>query len=176
MTRDKSLVNQALLGRKITAESTLGNQASCTAERAALHGSESMSETRKVIVDGVEFEVQLEGEGTEWKATVEGQTFSIQIPDAAPVSKKKRSGGGKKKKSGTVSANIPGKVVTVEVSMGDEVVEGQVILILEAMKMQNEIQAPVSGTVVSVQCEEGQAIEANIPLVVIEPVPEPEDE
>ena len=135
-----------------------------------------MSETRKVMVDGVEFEVQLEGEGTEWKATVEGQTFSIQIPDAAPVSKKKRSGSGKKKKSGTVSANIPGKVVTVEVSVGDEVVEGQVILILEAMKMQNEIQAPVSGTVVSVQCEEGQAIEANIPLVVIEPVPEPEAE
>ena len=135
-----------------------------------------MSETRKVMVDGVEFEVQLEGEGTEWKATVEGQTFSIQIPDAAPVSKMKRSGGGKKKKSGTVSANIPGKVVTVEVSVGDEVVEGQVILILEAMKMQNEIQAPVSGTVVSVQCEEGQAIEANIPLVVIEPVPEPEAE
>jgi biotin carboxyl carrier protein len=49
-------------------------------------------------------------------------------------------------------------------------------LILEAMKMQNEIQAPVTGTVVSVQCEEGQAIEANIPLVIIEPVAEPEAE
>lgn len=71
-----------------------------------------MSETRKVVVDGVEFEVELEGEGTSWSATVEGQTFQIEIPDAAPVSKKKRSGGGKKKKSGTVSANIPGKVVT----------------------------------------------------------------
>ena len=44
------------------------------------------------------------------------------------------------------------------------------ILILEAMKMQNEIQAPVSGTVVSVHCSEGEAIEANVPLVVIEPV------
>lgn len=135
-----------------------------------------MSETRKVVVDGVEFEVELEGEGTSWSATVEGTTFSIEIPDAAPVSKKKRSGGGKKKKSGTVSANIPGKVVTVEVNEGDQVVEGQVILILEAMKMQNEIQAPVSGTVVSVQCEEGQAIEANIPLVVIEPVAESDEE
>ena len=70
-----------------------------------------MSETRKVVVDGVEFEVKLEGEGTSWSATVEGTTFNIEIPDAAPVSKKKRSGGGKKKKSGTVSANIPGKVV-----------------------------------------------------------------
>jgi len=37
------------------------------------------------------------------------------------------------------------------------------------MKMQNEIQAPISGTVTVVHCEEGQAIEANIPLVVIEP-------
>tara|TARA_B110000444_G_scaffold255385_1_gene289658 strand:+ start:29198 stop:29599 length:402 start_codon:yes stop_codon:yes gene_type:complete len=133
-----------------------------------------MTETRKVIVDGTEFEVILDGDGTSWSATVEGKTFQIEIPDAAPVAKKKRSGSGKKKKSGTVSANIPGKVVTVEVKEGDEVSEGQVILILEAMKMQNEIQAPVSGTVLSVNCEEGQAIEANIPLVIIEPVPETE--
>jgi biotin carboxyl carrier protein len=133
-----------------------------------------MSETRKVIVDGVEFEVTIEGEGKVWSATVEGKTFEIEIPDAAPVAKKKRTGSGKKKKSGTVSANIPGKVVTVEVSEGDSVTEGQVILILEAMKMQNEIQAPISGTVTVVHCEEGQAIEANIPLVVIEPLPETE--
>ena len=133
-----------------------------------------MSETRKVIVDGVEFEVAIEGEGKTWSATVEGITFHIESPDAAPVAKKKRTGGGKKKKSGTVSANIPGKVVTVEVNEGDQVTEGQVILILEAMKMQNEIQAPITGTVTIVHCEEGQAIEANIPLVVIEPAPEPE--
>lgn len=133
-----------------------------------------MTDTRKVIVDGIEFEVLVDGEGTSWSATVEGRTFQIEIPDAAPVAKKKRSGSGKKKKSGTVSANIPGKVVTVEVKAGDEVVEGQVILILEAMKMQNEIQAPISGTVSSVNCEEGQAIEANIPLVIIEPAPEAE--
>jgi biotin carboxyl carrier protein len=133
-----------------------------------------MSETRKVIVDGVEFEVIIEGEGKVWSATVEGKTFEIEIPDAAPVAKKKRTGSGNKKKSGTVSANIPGKVVTVEVSEGDSVTEGQVILILEAMKMQNEIQAPISGTVTVVHCEEGQAIEANIPLVVIEPLPETE--
>ncbi|MBT6256004.1 MAG: biotin/lipoyl-binding protein [Euryarchaeota archaeon] len=130
-----------------------------------------MSETRKVIVDGVEFEVTIEGEGKVWSATVEGKTFEIEIPDAVPVAKKKRTGSGNKKKSGTVSANIPGKVVTVEVSEGDSVTEGQVILILEAMKMQNEIQAPISGTVTVVHCEEGQAIEANIPLVVIEPLP-----
>ena len=128
-----------------------------------------MSEKRKVIVDGVEFEVDIEMEGTIWSATVEGRTFKIEVPDSGPVVKKKRSTGTKKKKSGTVSANIPGKIVTIEVNQGDVVEEGQVILILEAMKMQNEIQAPISGTVVSVNCEEGQSIAANVPLVVIEP-------
>ena len=128
-----------------------------------------MSETRKVIVNGKEYEVELDGEGTTWKATVGGQTFEIEMPETTVAAKPRRSGGRKKKKSGTVSANIPGKVVTVEVEEGQAVVEGQVILILEAMKMQNEIQAPVSGTVVSVECSEGEAIEANVPLVVIEP-------
>jgi len=128
-----------------------------------------LSEKRKVIVDGTEFEVDIEMDGNVWNATVEGRTFKIEVPDSGPVVKKKRSPGSKKKKSGTVSANIPGKIVTIEVNIGDIVEEGQVILILEAMKMQNEIQAPISGTVVSVSCEEGQSIEANVPLVVIEP-------
>ena len=68
-----------------------------------------------------------------------------------------------------------GKVVTVEVKQGDEVTEGQVVLILEAMKMQNEVQAPVTGTVISVNISEGDAIEANIPLLVIEPAVTDED-
>lgn len=134
-----------------------------------------MPDTRKVIIDGTEFEVEIEGEGTTFSATVEGRTFEIQIPDAAPVIKKKRSVGGKKKKSGTVTSSIPGKIVTVEVKKGDEVTEGQVVLILEAMKMQNEVQAPVTGTVISVNISEGDAIEANIPLLVIEPAVTDED-
>ena len=129
-----------------------------------------MTEIKKVIVNGVEYEVSVEvSDDGKWHATVEGKTFEVEIPDSGPVVKKKRAGGGKKKKSGTVSANIPGKIVTIEVEVGQEVEEGQVILILEAMKMQNEIQAPISGKVTSVNCEEGQSIEANVPLVVIEP-------
>lgn len=136
-----------------------------------------MPEKRTVKVNGKEFEVEIElnDDGT-YDATVEGQTFSIEVPNAQAAPRARRGGGGKKKKSGTVSANIPGKVVTVEVKEGDVVKEGQVILILEAMKMQNEIQAPVDGTVINVACEEGQAIEANVPLVVIEPESTDEDD
>ena len=134
-----------------------------------------MPDIRKVVVNGQEFEVELENDGDNWIAKVEGEEFIIQVPDAAPVAKKRSASGGKSKKSGKVSANIPGKVVTVEVKIGDVVSEGQVVMILEAMKMQNEIQAPVSGTVSEIHCEEGQSIEANVPLLVITPEESDED-
>mgnify|MGYP006240516153 FL=1 len=128
-----------------------------------------MKETRKVVVDGEEFEVIRVQNGENWIAQVDNKTFEISIPESGPIQKQKRKASGKSKKSGKVSAHIPGKVVTVEVGLGDLVSEGDVIMILEAMKMQNEIQAPISGVVSEIHCEEGQSIEANVPLVVIEP-------
>ena len=134
-----------------------------------------MSDSRKIIVEGEEFQVELEQAGEMWMATGGGKTFEINVPDAGPAPNQRRSSGGKSKKSGKVTANIPGKVVTVEVKVGQVVEEGQVVMILEAMKMQNEIQAPVAGTVTEIHCEEGQSIEANVPLLVITP-PETEDD
>jgi biotin carboxyl carrier protein len=129
-----------------------------------------MSETRKVTINGETFEVKLEPDGNSWKATVEGETFIVGVEEdsAQPIAKPKRSGK-KRKRSGTVSSSIPGKVITVEVEVGQEVAEGDVVLILEAMKMQNEVAAPISGTITEINCKSGDNIEANLPLVVIEP-------
>jgi biotin carboxyl carrier protein len=129
-----------------------------------------VGEKRKVTIDGETFEVDLERQGSLWKATVDGQTFEIEVEgatDAAPP--KRRKGGSKGGKSGVISSNIPGKVVTLEVELGQSVSEGDIVLILEAMKMQNEVTAPVAGTVSEINCKEGANIEANVPLVVIEP-------
>ena len=128
-----------------------------------------MGEIRKVIIDGEEFEVEIEIRGETYRATIEEQTFEFQIPDSKGSAPRKRGSGGGRKRSGTVSASMPGKVVTVEVRIGDSVNEGETILILEAMKMQNEVAAPISGTVTEVHCEDGMNVEANVPLVVIEP-------
>ena len=134
-----------------------------------------MGEVRKVIIDGEEFDVDIEIEGDTYRATIEGQTFEFQIPDSKGSAPRKRGSGGGRKRSGTVSASMPGKVVTVEVRIGDSVNEGETILILEAMKMQNEVAAPISGTVTEVHCEDGMNVEANVPLVVIEPLMQDED-
>ncbi|DAC51389.1 MAG TPA: biotin/lipoyl-binding protein [Candidatus Thalassarchaeaceae archaeon] len=134
-----------------------------------------MGEKRTVTIDGETFEVDLEPDGNSWKATVEGETFTIEVGGAPPKGEKKRRSTKKRKKSGVVSSTIPGKIITVEVEVGQDVSEGDVVLILEAMKMQNEVVAPVSGTVKEVNCEAGSTIEANLPLVVIEPEIESED-
>tara|TARA_B100001996_G_C18642753_1_gene586254 strand:+ start:164 stop:568 length:405 start_codon:yes stop_codon:yes gene_type:complete len=131
-----------------------------------------LAQNRTVIIDGEEFSVEIDTDGDNYIATIDGQTFSFSIPDSKNTAPRKRGSGGKRKRSGTVSASMPGKVVTVEVEVGDKVNEGQTILILEAMKMQNEVAAPITGIVSKVSCEDGMSVEANVPLVIIDPLDE----
>ena len=133
-----------------------------------------MSEKRKVTVDGEEFEVDVERDGETWKVRVGGREFSIQVDEGVSneVTRRSTGRGKRRNRSGTISSSIPGKVVSLHASVGDRVKEGEVLLILEAMKMQNEIQAPIPGTVSEVNCESGDRVEANMPLVIIEPFDE----
>ena len=130
-----------------------------------------MSDKRKVSVDGEDFEVSIAKEGDFWKVEVEGRVFSVKVDGSkgVPLPPKKKKGARKAKRSGIVSSSIPGKIISISVSEDDLVSEGDVIMILEAMKMQNEIQAPVSGKITELNCEPGDSIEANSPLMVIEP-------
>ena len=108
-------------------------------------------------------------EGEIYNVVVNEKIFKIRLPEGqsnnAPRKRTPRSG----KKSGSISSSIPGKVVTIEVDIGSRVEEGQVCMILEAMKMQNEINAPTSGTVSEINCSPGSSVEANMPLIVIKP-------
>lgn len=67
----------------------------------------------------------------------------------------------------TVSAPMPGNIIRVDVKEGDKVTSGQVLVILEAMKMENEIVAPKDGTVAQVVTSKGAVVETGSPLVVI---------
>ena len=126
---------------------------------------------RKVKVDGEEYEVELEKQEGVWNVTIEGKSFRIEIEgnSVGDMAGNKRKKKGRGKNSGTISSTIPGKIVSIAVEEGDIVAEGDVVMILEAMKMQNEIQAPLSGNVTAVNCKPGDSIEANSPLIVIQP-------
>lgn len=69
---------------------------------------------------------------------------------------------------GTITPPMPGKVVAVKVKIGDKVRIGDVLLILEAMKMQNEINSTVEGEVKKINVVEGQSVKAGEVLIVIE--------
>lgn len=67
----------------------------------------------------------------------------------------------------TVSAPMPGNILRVEVNQGDKVKAGQLLVVLEAMKMENEIVAPKDGTVAQVVTSKGAVVDTGSPLVVI---------
>lgn len=83
------------------------------------------------------------------------ETVAAKAP-AAPIS------GGE-----TISAPMPGNIVNVSVKPGDVVKKGQLLLILEAMKMENEIVSPVDGQIVSVAITKGQSVNVGEALVQI---------
>ncbi len=67
----------------------------------------------------------------------------------------------------TVSAPMPGNILRVEVKQGDVVKAGQLLVILEAMKMENEIVSPKDGTVAQVVTNKGAVVDTGSPLVII---------
>ena len=97
------------------------------------------------------------------------KSYKIKLPEGQSSNTSKKRAPRSGKKSGIISSSIPGKVVTIEVEIGSKVEEGQVCMILEAMKMQNEINAPISGIISEINCSPGSSVEANIPLIVIKP-------
>ena len=81
---------------------------------------------------------------------------------AAPAAAPAVTGAGE-----AVTAPMPGNILKVNVNVGDAVKEGQVLVVLEAMKMENEIMAPKNGTVTQVVVSKGSTVDTGAPLVVI---------
>ena len=68
----------------------------------------------------------------------------------------------------TVNAPMPGAILDVKVNVGDTVSEGQVLMILEAMKMENDIVAPVAGKVAAINVKKGDSVNSNDVLASIQ--------
>ena len=106
-----------------------------------------------VNVNGTKYEITLEA--------VDGEEISAPAAKTAPASQAAPSGGEK------VSAPMPGTILDVKVSNGASVKKGDVLMILEAMKMENEIMAPADGKI-TLLVSKGATVESGTPLCVIE--------
>ena len=100
----------------------------------------------KVNVNGNEYEITLE--------VIEDGAPAAKAAPAPKASAPKAAAG-----AGSITSPMPGTILSVNVKPGDSVKKGAVLMILEAMKMENEIMAPADGKVVSVNVQKGTAVE-----------------
>lgn len=100
-------------------------------------------------------------------ATIGGRPINLTVMDELRAQALEALGDGAG--SGTITADIPGLVVEIKVSEGQLVKKGDPAIVVEAMKMQNELCAAVDGTVTSIPVKNGQAVNPGDDLVVIEP-------
>jgi biotin carboxyl carrier protein len=94
--------------------------------------------------------------------------FPLEILDEKKLRMRRASGRFTVQGKQTLTSPMPGKVVKVLVAVGDEVKEGQGLVVVEAMKMENELRSPKDGKVVELHVKEGQAVEGNARLCAVE--------
>lgn len=129
-------------------------------EKSAANTSSSGSETYDVNVDGKVYHVEVAPSGTLTSVKPAGAAQS-SVP--APASNTQASAG----TSQSIDAPLAGNVFKILVKNGDSIAEGDVVMILEAMKMETEIRAAFTGTVTEVTVGEGDAVSSGQPLILL---------
>jgi biotin carboxyl carrier protein len=121
-----------------------------------------------IKVNGTQYEVEVEevkSEGIDTKAVESARTVSAPAAPAAPVSKSAAKTADVPAGSVTITSPMPGTILNVNVKAGDTVKKGQVLLILEAMKMENEIVAPADGKISSVNVSKSSVVSVGDVLI-----------
>ena len=122
-----------------------------------------------ITVNGNTYDVEVEELGSEGVAVSKPQVVPSNTPRAqaqkpqAPKPQVVPAGGG----SGSINAPMPGTINDVRVKVGDSVKKGQVLLILEAMKMENELMASCDGTISAMNVSKGASVSVGDVLITI---------
>ncbi|MCG8590846.1 MAG: HlyD family efflux transporter periplasmic adaptor subunit [Proteobacteria bacterium] len=125
-----------------------------------------------IIEDGQQFEAMVDEKGAHgFDVSVAGRLYHLEAIDERT---KLLAGSAAAVPTGpqTIEAEMPGKVVKLNVAVGDSVTEGEGVVIVEAMKMENEIRSPMDGVIQEIGVSEGQTVEAGALLFVVAPAPE----
>jgi biotin carboxyl carrier protein len=121
-----------------------------------------------IIMDNAQQEVVVENREDAVEVLLKGRLYSGTVLDErAQLMRSRRGGDAAESGEVTVRAPMPGLIVAVLVSEGEQVKAGQTLVILESMKMQNELKAPRAGTVQRVSIQSGTTVEQRKVLVTL---------
>jgi biotin carboxyl carrier protein len=121
-------------------------------------------EALQMLIDGESWECGCVPAGDGYMVDVRGVSVQVDVVD--PRRRPLKLGGGAA--GGLITTAMPGRVVRVLAAPGDVVRKGQPLLVVEAMKMENEIKSPTDGTLAEVWVAEGQAVETGAKLARVE--------
>ena len=120
-----------------------------------------------LLIDGVSYEVRREQTVSGLRLSIGSARYAVELRDPRSLhSWQTESGSAEDKKK--IVAPMPGKVVRVLVKQGAEVQAGQGVVVVEAMKMQNELKSPKQGIVQKVMAVEGATVNAGDVLLIVE--------
>lgn len=123
--------------------------------------------TYSILIGSRSYRVRVAANGGgAWAVRLCGHEVTIGVHD--PRGAVKRPSGGAAEGKRKIATSMPGKVVRILVAPGDTVTEGQGLVVVEAMKMQNEIKAPRDGKVAEVKVAEGATVAAGEALLILE--------
>lgn len=128
-----------------------------------------MAKAYTITVNGTAYDVEVEEKGGAVAAAPRAAAPAPRAAAPAPKAAPAPAPAAKPVAAGatTVTAPMPGKVLEVKCKAGDAVKSGQVLLILEAMKMQNEIMAPADGTIADVRVSAGSTVNTGDVMIVM---------
>ena len=121
-----------------------------------------MSRSYRISVNGKSYDVVVDELGTTAPAVTSPAPAAVPPVAPVPAAAPPVATGGSK-----ITAPMPGKIWKMHIREGDSVTDGQLILVLEAMKMENEIFAKAGGKIVQINCKEGDSVNTGDVLVVI---------
>ncbi len=142
--------------------------------RIVIDGKERIVDGRQLsahmyslLVEDQSFTIDVTEKDDQYTVSCEGKTFQFSLLDERRALRP-GEGGSSGVGDTEVRSLMPGKIVEILVSVGDEVEQDQGVLIMEAMKMENEVRASTTGTVKAILVAEGQAVEAGELLLELE--------
>ena len=122
-----------------------------------------------LLIEGNSYETNIYRDNGLWEVLLRGKQFSVQVEDERER-RLRMAAGQASKQTGkiTLQAPMPGLVIDVTVTEEQDVEEGDVLVILESMKMQNELTAPRAGRIIRVQVKVNDNVERKQVLLVLE--------
>lgn len=125
--------------------------------------AEAGSSRWSVLIEGRSYAAELLAGG---EVSVNGRVFGVEIADPRGVRGHRRAAGSEGRQA--VAAPMPGRVIRLLVEPGAEVQAGQGLIVVEAMKMQNEMKSPKAGRIVEVKAAAGDTVTAGQILMVVD--------